>query len=320
MKIGVVILNYLNWNDTIECVDSLLKQTYTNLEIIIVDNDSQNESIDNFLEKYSMIENIHILESSVNEGFARGNNIGITYCMDQLNIFNVFVANNDTVFTDKNYFVKLVNKPIDKNIGVVGTKIIGSDGLNQNPFKARIDWKFLIRRYLVLKWNILRNSMQNSKFGFNRIIINFYYNKKSKKAINNSNNEIEKKLKHSLGSSYDLAMLHGSAIFLTENYLNLIRGFYPKTFLYNEERILYMTLKKAGLRTSFREDLELYHKEDQSSALSFGNDSYKMKVFSFDSTKETIHIKVYTLNKIKDITNQYQYRFRILTKNEMLNS
>lgn len=311
MKISVVILNYLNWKDTIECIDSLLNQSHKNLEIIIVDNHSNNESVNKFIEKYAAIPHIHILESSENEGFARGNNIGITYSMDQLNIYNIFVANNDTIFTDENFFSKLVNEPIDPTIGVIGTRIIGSDGLNQNPFKARIDWKFLVNRYAVLKWNIVRRSMQESKSKLSRSLIKLYFKRKHKDSedINDSSNATSGIPD---GSPKDISMLHGSAIFFTENYLNIMRGFYPKTFLYNEERILYMVLKKAKLETAIREDLELYHKEDQSSALSFSNDSYKTKVFSYASTNEAIKAKTYSLKRIKEITNNFEYNFKKL--------
>lgn len=44
-KIYIIILNYNGWQDTIECVESILKNTYSNFQIIIVDNDSPNDSM-----------------------------------------------------------------------------------------------------------------------------------------------------------------------------------------------------------------------------------------------------------------------------------
>ena len=43
-KIGIVILNYLNYLDTIECVDSIRQMDYKIAGIVIVDNGSYNES------------------------------------------------------------------------------------------------------------------------------------------------------------------------------------------------------------------------------------------------------------------------------------
>ena len=41
-KISIVVLNYLNYVDTIECVDSILEMKYKFEGIIIVDNNSKN--------------------------------------------------------------------------------------------------------------------------------------------------------------------------------------------------------------------------------------------------------------------------------------
>ena len=44
MKIGVVILNYNGWKDTIACVESVLQSSDPPASIIIVDNASTDDS------------------------------------------------------------------------------------------------------------------------------------------------------------------------------------------------------------------------------------------------------------------------------------
>ena len=39
--VSIVLLNYRNWGDTIECLESLLRLDYPRFEIIVCDNDSQ---------------------------------------------------------------------------------------------------------------------------------------------------------------------------------------------------------------------------------------------------------------------------------------
>lgn len=315
MNIGVVVLNYLNWRDTVECVHSLLEQSYSNLSIVIVDNSSKNESTDVFVSEFKQFSNVYIIESKENEGFARGNNIGIDFCMNELKINNIFVTNNDTVFNDKDYFSKLTNRSIENNVGVIGTEIIGADGLNQNPFKARIDFQFLVKRYFVLTWGILRNRMQESSFFLSKLILRVYKNYKDKQSkaeiMENSTNSDP-----GSGDPKDISLLHGSALFFTENYLEKIKGFYPGTFLYNEERILHIMLKKMNLEAVYIPDLHLYHKEDQSSALSFGNNSDRMKAFSQKSTFEVIKVKLFSKRKIKKNVNKYNYRYDIIKPNK----
>ena len=45
MKVTVLIINYKNWHDTIECLESVFKSNHKDLEVIVVDNSPDNTSI-----------------------------------------------------------------------------------------------------------------------------------------------------------------------------------------------------------------------------------------------------------------------------------
>jgi len=45
LKVAVIILNYNNWKNTIECLESVLRNDYSNYQVIVVDNSSLNNSI-----------------------------------------------------------------------------------------------------------------------------------------------------------------------------------------------------------------------------------------------------------------------------------
>jgi GT2 family glycosyltransferase len=49
-KVSVIILNWNNWKDTIECLESLFQIRYPNYEIVVVDNGSSDNSIDKIKE------------------------------------------------------------------------------------------------------------------------------------------------------------------------------------------------------------------------------------------------------------------------------
>ena len=51
-KVYIVILNYNEWQDTIECLESVLKSDYKNYQVIVVDNNSPNNSM-NYLIKWA---------------------------------------------------------------------------------------------------------------------------------------------------------------------------------------------------------------------------------------------------------------------------
>lgn len=289
-KLGIVILNYLNFNDTIECVESLDNQKNKNFEVVIVDNYSQNSSYENLEEQYNQIENIHLIKTTKNLGYAKGNNVGIQFCKEQLGIQNVLVVNNDVIFTDENYVDFLLNYDIGETIGAVGTFITGSDGLNQNPNYTPTTKKRLIKDVIYFsleKWGVLK-----------------YYTKlklKTKETPNTEEtNEIVTKEEESNDRKY---FLHGSAIFLTENYLRQLDGFYPETFLYYEENILAILMDKLHLKMVYTGEANIFHKEDQSSAMSFGNNDKVFKQYLIESIKIAIKVKFLNVDKIKKIMN-----------------
>ena len=45
-KVYIIILNYNGWKDTIECLESVLRNDYPNYQVIVVDNGSPNNSIE----------------------------------------------------------------------------------------------------------------------------------------------------------------------------------------------------------------------------------------------------------------------------------
>ena len=48
-KVYIILLNYNGWRDTQECLESVLKLDYPNFQIIVVDNQSPNDSMSHLL-------------------------------------------------------------------------------------------------------------------------------------------------------------------------------------------------------------------------------------------------------------------------------
>lgn len=93
-KVCIVILNYNNYEDTIECVQSLRSAINSNeYDIVIVDNNSVNDSVKELSRALSPIKIITSLE---NRGYANGNNIGIKYAEDNGYDY-ICILNNDTL-------------------------------------------------------------------------------------------------------------------------------------------------------------------------------------------------------------------------------
>ena len=111
-KVGIILLNYCNYNLTIDCIESIRQSTYQNYEIIVVDNNSPDHSGKNL----SQLEGIRFLQMKENLGFAAGNNRGIEVALSD-GCEYMMLLNNDTVI-DSNMIETLVSRA-DANTVVV---------------------------------------------------------------------------------------------------------------------------------------------------------------------------------------------------------
>lgn len=146
-KISVVILNWNNAGDTIDCIKSVLQSKNVDFNIVICDNASTDDSfstiksyllsdeisfcdkkitlIDDF-NSYNLLDvvdnSINLIQTGQNLGYAGGNNVGIKFSISLLNADYIWVLNNDTVVSPDALYNSLIyceNKKID----VLGSKI-----------------------------------------------------------------------------------------------------------------------------------------------------------------------------------------------------
>ncbi|WP_164509289.1 glycosyltransferase family 2 protein [Lapidilactobacillus gannanensis] len=119
-KVSIIILNYNNFADTIECLKNVRQIDYDNFEIIIVDNHSTDHSIMEL--RKSIQSNEVLLPAQINYGYAAGNNIGIKYALNQGTDY-LCILNND-VEVDKHFLTVMVDT-LEKHteIGIAGPKI-----------------------------------------------------------------------------------------------------------------------------------------------------------------------------------------------------
>jgi len=74
--VSIIIVNW-NAKDYLEqCINSLLSQTLSDFEIILVDNNSTDNSLELIEKKYTQIK---LIKNNENVGFAEGNNVGIKH-------------------------------------------------------------------------------------------------------------------------------------------------------------------------------------------------------------------------------------------------
>lgn len=260
-KVAIVVLNYLNYKDTIECVESSAVDLYPAKEIIIVDNGSTNDSRERLEEKFRNCDGIHLVFSDQNEGFARGNNLGIRYATNSLGCKFVVLVNNDTVFEDPR-MITILMEANEPGVGVLGPRIVSADGDEQNPMayvKFRSKWK----QYWHYSRIIMRGQYKRTTFYQTIKKLNIF--KKYKKPKIKPNNL-------ALNSCTSLKLkLQGSCFMLTPDFFKYYPCLFPETFLYFEEEILTILTYKVGLAKKFVHITHILHKEHLSTRMSFDN-------------------------------------------------
>ncbi len=119
-SVYIVILNWNGSEDTIELIESLKKISYNNYKIIVVDNNSLQEDIDNLLRRH--YDDIQLIINEENLGFSGGNNTGIKLSIEKGADF-VLIINNDTI-VKPDFLDILVDKfNYDNQVGIVAPRI-----------------------------------------------------------------------------------------------------------------------------------------------------------------------------------------------------
>ena len=115
--VSIVIPNYNGKHFLKKCLDSISKQTYKNIETIVVDNASSDNSIEFLKDEYP---NVITISMTTNTGFSGAVNKGIIESKGDY----VFLLNNDTEIDEKcvEYLVNTIKQ--NQNIFSVNSKMI----------------------------------------------------------------------------------------------------------------------------------------------------------------------------------------------------
>jgi len=120
-KVAVIIVNWKKYTITSKCIESVFKCNYSNYEIILVDNESDDSKLSTLKRK-----NIITISNSKNEGFSKANNQGIDYAIKN-NFDYILMLNNDTI-VKSNLIDVLVRTAQAKKISTIQPLILNHNG------------------------------------------------------------------------------------------------------------------------------------------------------------------------------------------------
>ncbi len=126
-KVFVVVLAWNYYNHTKRCLESLRTVEYDNLNVLVVDNNSSDNTSENIKKDFP---EFNILTLSKNLKFSGGNNEGVNHLNPEKDDFIIFL-NNDTIVS-KNFVKKLINPLLEDKKAIISTpKILYSSNINK---------------------------------------------------------------------------------------------------------------------------------------------------------------------------------------------
>jgi GT2 family glycosyltransferase len=117
-KLSVVVLNWNGKEDLLECLNSLERTTYSRVEVVVVDNNSTDGSVEVIRREFPQV---LVIENQSNDGFG-ANNLGIREALSRGAEY-VMLLNNDT-WVEPDCLRKLIDAAQENPMaGVLGPRI-----------------------------------------------------------------------------------------------------------------------------------------------------------------------------------------------------
>jgi len=227
LNYAIVVLNYNNYKLTQSSVDKLLNYIDDNL-VVIVDNNSSNESYSVLNDHFTDYKNVEVIRNSENKGYAAGNNFGMLYIKDKRPDIEYYVIMNpDVEIDDKTLMDSLMfHLENDRSIACISPLMLFNKVLDlQNCFWSIPDNISIYSNWLTL--DVKRKEK-------NKLIYN-----------------------HSKVSYVDV--VPGSFFMIRKKFFEEIGQLDENTFLYNEEIILAWMVREHGYKNAVVIDKYYHH-------------------------------------------------------------
>lgn len=120
-KLTIVIVNYNVKHYIAQCLDSIFKSSFKDVEVVVVDNHSHDGSVDYIKSKYPMVK---VIVSNHNLGFARANNLALRLCHSKY----ALLLNPDTVLGKDVIEQSVAFMDAHPQCGGLGLQMLNADG------------------------------------------------------------------------------------------------------------------------------------------------------------------------------------------------
>ena len=119
-KVSIIIVTWNSAKDIGECLNSVYKLVYKNFNVVVVDNNSKDDTADIVSKEFPQCE---LVKLEKNLYYTGGNNYGFNYAIEKYNPEYLLVLNPDTLVEENLLNVLLGEIEKDEKICAVGPKI-----------------------------------------------------------------------------------------------------------------------------------------------------------------------------------------------------
>jgi len=227
MDISIIIVNYKTGDLVMDCIRSIQEKTSgVEYEIIVVDNASGDGSVPLIREAFP---NIRLIANETNNGFGKGNNIGITYATGKY----CFLLNPDTCLMNNalHMLYDFMEHNEQNNIAMCGGKLHDRENRPALSFgKFPSVWSLLL--YSLPFTRLLRRG--------------------------------EGMVPDKKRDAFIVDFVSGADLFIRRDLLESIGAFDENYFAYYEETDLALRATRAGYRAAIVPSAGIYHFEGKS--------------------------------------------------------
>ena len=297
-SLAFVILHYNTMKETTDCICSIEKNIDGDkYNIVVVDNASPNGSGIQLEERYKENKRVHVILNSENQGFAKGNNLGYQYVLQNLKSDFICIMNNDTLLEKRNFFEVIQKEYERSHFGVMGPKIILKDGRINGLY-----YRFPNLEYFENELRIFKRELWQMRHFLNYPIVAFKLCRNFAFRLLG----IKKTSRHEgyhtheqLDMRREDVILHSCCIVFSPEYRKRYsEAFDPKTFLYKEEELLFLRCKDCGLKTVYNPELEIRHLEDAATN-SVRKNKRKRIIFWMENQIKSLEIVIEKMRKME---------------------
>ncbi len=249
-----VILHYKALEDTLKCVSSILEMDdQSHIRVLVIDNASGDGSGQTLSRTYEDNPLVEVIINSDNLGFSKANNAGCSIARDKWDPDFLVVANNDIVFTQKEFLKLIVDTYSRRRFAILGPDITCvRNGVHQSPRAKTIPTLTRARLTVVL------NRICYGFFFMTYPLMRVYFHRMRENAVSVADHDKEQ----------EGVLLSGSCVIFSRDYTEYRdRIFDPETFFYSEEALFTLWCQRNEKTVLYCPDIKVMHNESASTYL-----------------------------------------------------